>query len=116
VQAPSSFAVVQAPGSFEIGSPTDEKGRVPFLGEDHRRVQIDYSFAVGLNCRQLRRQFKCVHHFKRVSSAWPNDMAAGLSLGGLTLTSPSTLLQTFQARRIRRALLAHRGRRPAALA
>jgi formylglycine-generating enzyme required for sulfatase activity len=41
-----TFAVIPAPGPFEIGSPPDEKGR--FEGEDRRRVQIDYPFAVAL--------------------------------------------------------------------
>jgi formylglycine-generating enzyme required for sulfatase activity len=41
-----TFAVIPAPGQFEIGSPADEKGR--FENEDRRRVQIDYPFAVAL--------------------------------------------------------------------
>jgi hypothetical protein len=41
-----TFAVIPAPGAFEIGSQPDEKGRVG--REDRRRVQIDYPFAVGL--------------------------------------------------------------------
>jgi len=32
-----------------------------------------------LRSRQLRRQFKCVHHAKRVSSAWPADIPAEIS-------------------------------------
>jgi formylglycine-generating enzyme required for sulfatase activity len=42
-----AFAVIPAPGLFDIGSPADEKGRFP-QGEDRRRVQIDYAFAVAL--------------------------------------------------------------------
>jgi serine/threonine protein kinase/formylglycine-generating enzyme required for sulfatase activity len=41
-----TFAVIPAPGPFQIGSPPDEPGR--FHGEDRRRVQIDYPFAVAL--------------------------------------------------------------------
>jgi formylglycine-generating enzyme required for sulfatase activity len=41
-----TFAVIPAPGQFEIGSPPDEKGR--FAGEARRQVQIDYPFAIGL--------------------------------------------------------------------
>ena len=41
-----TFAVIPAPGEFEIGSPPDERGR--FGGEDRRRVQIDYPFAVAM--------------------------------------------------------------------
>jgi formylglycine-generating enzyme required for sulfatase activity len=41
-----TFAVIPAPGAFEIGSPADEKGRLD--NEERRRVQIDYSFAVAL--------------------------------------------------------------------
>jgi formylglycine-generating enzyme required for sulfatase activity len=41
-----TFAVIPAPGPFEIGSPPDEKGR--FGNEDRRRVRIDYPFAVAL--------------------------------------------------------------------
>jgi formylglycine-generating enzyme required for sulfatase activity len=42
-----TFAVIPAPGPFEVGSPPDEQGR--FVGgEDRRRVQIDYPFAVAL--------------------------------------------------------------------
>jgi serine/threonine protein kinase/formylglycine-generating enzyme required for sulfatase activity len=42
-----TFAVVPAPGQFEIGSPADERGRFGH-DEDRRRVQIDYSFAVAV--------------------------------------------------------------------
>jgi formylglycine-generating enzyme required for sulfatase activity len=42
-----TLAVIPAPGQFEIGSPPDEKGRFS-QGEDRRRVQIDYAFAVAL--------------------------------------------------------------------
>jgi formylglycine-generating enzyme required for sulfatase activity len=42
-----TFAVLPAPGPFEVGSPPGEKGRLP-RGEDRRRVQVDYSFAVAL--------------------------------------------------------------------
>jgi formylglycine-generating enzyme required for sulfatase activity len=42
-----TFAVVPAPGEFEIGSPPDEKGRYG-AAEDRRRVRIDYPFAVAL--------------------------------------------------------------------
>jgi formylglycine-generating enzyme required for sulfatase activity len=42
-----TFAVVPAPGEFEVGSPPDEKGRFR-RGEDRRRVRIDYPFAVAL--------------------------------------------------------------------
>jgi serine/threonine protein kinase/formylglycine-generating enzyme required for sulfatase activity len=41
-----TFAMIPAPGQFEIGSPPDEKGR--FDNEDRRRVQVDYAFAVAL--------------------------------------------------------------------
>jgi formylglycine-generating enzyme required for sulfatase activity len=41
-----TFAVLPAPGQFEVGSPPDERGR--FTIEDLRRVQIDYPFAVAL--------------------------------------------------------------------
>jgi hypothetical protein len=41
-----TFAVIPAPGPFEIGSPPDEKGRS--LKETRRQVQIDYPFAIGL--------------------------------------------------------------------
>jgi serine/threonine protein kinase/formylglycine-generating enzyme required for sulfatase activity len=41
-----TFAGIPAPGPFEIGSPPDEPGR--FAGEDRRRVQIDYPFAIAL--------------------------------------------------------------------
>jgi serine/threonine protein kinase/formylglycine-generating enzyme required for sulfatase activity len=41
-----TFAVIPAPGPFQVGSPPDEKGRSDFEG--HRRVQIDYPFAVAL--------------------------------------------------------------------
>jgi formylglycine-generating enzyme required for sulfatase activity len=41
-----TFAVIPAPGPFEIGSPPDEEGWGP--GEARRQVQIDYPFAVGL--------------------------------------------------------------------
>jgi hypothetical protein len=37
-----TFAVIPAPGSFEIGSPSDERGRFPV--EDRRQVRIDYPF------------------------------------------------------------------------
>jgi formylglycine-generating enzyme required for sulfatase activity len=40
-----TFAVVPAPGTFEIGSPADERRR--FGGQPRRQVQIDYSFAVA---------------------------------------------------------------------
>jgi formylglycine-generating enzyme required for sulfatase activity len=40
------FAVIPAPGPFEIGSPEDEKGRSG--GEGRRRVEIDYAFAVAM--------------------------------------------------------------------
>jgi serine/threonine protein kinase/formylglycine-generating enzyme required for sulfatase activity len=40
-----TFAVIPAPGEFEIGSPGDEQGR--FGGEDRRLVRIDYPFAVA---------------------------------------------------------------------
>ncbi|HKI37906.1 MAG TPA: protein kinase [Gemmataceae bacterium] len=42
-----TFAVIPAPGEFEIGSPPEEKGR--FAGKDRPRVKIDYSFAVAVN-------------------------------------------------------------------
>jgi serine/threonine protein kinase/formylglycine-generating enzyme required for sulfatase activity len=41
-----TFAVIPAPGPFQIGSPPDETGR--FAGEDRRRVRIDYPFAIAL--------------------------------------------------------------------
>jgi formylglycine-generating enzyme required for sulfatase activity len=41
-----TFAVIPAPGTFEVGSPPDEPGRLPI--EDRRRVQIDHPFAVAL--------------------------------------------------------------------
>jgi serine/threonine protein kinase/formylglycine-generating enzyme required for sulfatase activity len=41
-----TFAVIPAPGPFEVGSPPDEKGR--YDDEGRRRVQIDYPFAVAL--------------------------------------------------------------------
>jgi formylglycine-generating enzyme required for sulfatase activity len=41
-----TFAVIPAPGTFEIGSPPDEQGRQP--DEDRRRVRIDYPFAVAV--------------------------------------------------------------------
>jgi formylglycine-generating enzyme required for sulfatase activity len=46
-----TFAVIPAPGPFQIGSPPDEPGRDEpgrVYGEDRRRVQIDYPFAVAL--------------------------------------------------------------------
>jgi formylglycine-generating enzyme required for sulfatase activity len=43
-----TFAVVPAPGEFEIGSPPDEKGRYARGNEARRRVRIDYPFAVAL--------------------------------------------------------------------
>jgi formylglycine-generating enzyme required for sulfatase activity len=42
-----TFAVIPAPGPFEIGSPADERLRIREV-EGRRRVQIDYSFAVAL--------------------------------------------------------------------
>jgi serine/threonine protein kinase/formylglycine-generating enzyme required for sulfatase activity len=41
-----TFAVIPAPGAFEIGSPPDEKG---WFGQEEgrRRVQIDHAFAVA---------------------------------------------------------------------
>jgi formylglycine-generating enzyme required for sulfatase activity len=42
-----TFAVLPAPGAFEIGSPGDEKGKFG-QDEDRRRVQLDYPFAVAL--------------------------------------------------------------------
>jgi serine/threonine protein kinase/formylglycine-generating enzyme required for sulfatase activity len=41
-----TFAVVPAPGQFEIGSPPDERQRLPV--EERRPVQIDYPFAVAV--------------------------------------------------------------------
>ena len=41
-----TFAVIPAPGPFEVGSPPDERGRLDEV--DRRRVQIDYPFAVAL--------------------------------------------------------------------
>jgi formylglycine-generating enzyme required for sulfatase activity len=41
-----TFAVVPAPGPFQVGSLPDEKGR--FDDEGGRRVRIDYPFAVAL--------------------------------------------------------------------
>jgi eukaryotic-like serine/threonine-protein kinase len=41
-----TLAVIPAPGAFEIGSLSDEKGR--FGDEPRRRVQIDYPFTIGL--------------------------------------------------------------------
>jgi serine/threonine protein kinase/formylglycine-generating enzyme required for sulfatase activity len=41
-----AFAVIPAPGPFEIGSPPDEPGRD--ADEGGRRVRIDYPFAVAL--------------------------------------------------------------------
>jgi formylglycine-generating enzyme required for sulfatase activity len=41
-----TFAVIPAPGPFEIGVPPEEKGR--FGGEGRRRARIDYPFAVAL--------------------------------------------------------------------
>jgi serine/threonine protein kinase/formylglycine-generating enzyme required for sulfatase activity len=43
-----TFAVIPAPGPFEVGSPPDERGRSRESEEDRRRVQIDYPFAVAL--------------------------------------------------------------------
>jgi formylglycine-generating enzyme required for sulfatase activity len=40
-----TFAVLPAPGAFEIGSRPEEKNR--WQGEDIRRVQIDYAFAIA---------------------------------------------------------------------
>jgi formylglycine-generating enzyme required for sulfatase activity len=41
-----AFAVIPAPGTFQIGSPPEEKGRFG-AEEDRRRVRIDYPFAVA---------------------------------------------------------------------
>ena len=41
-----TFAVIPAPGPFEVGSPPDQRGRLDEV--DRRRVQIDYPFAVAL--------------------------------------------------------------------
>jgi formylglycine-generating enzyme required for sulfatase activity len=41
-----TFAMIPAPGAFEIGSPPDEKARSRI--EDRRWAQIDYPFAVAL--------------------------------------------------------------------
>jgi formylglycine-generating enzyme required for sulfatase activity len=41
-----TFAVIPAPGPFQIGSPAEEQGRE--ANEGGRRVQIDYPFAVAL--------------------------------------------------------------------
>jgi formylglycine-generating enzyme required for sulfatase activity len=41
-----TFAVIPAPGPFEVGSPPDEPWRQ--RGEDRRRVRIDYPLAVAL--------------------------------------------------------------------
>jgi serine/threonine protein kinase/formylglycine-generating enzyme required for sulfatase activity len=41
-----TFAVIPAPGLFEVGSPPDERGRSD--NEGRQRVRIDYPFAVAL--------------------------------------------------------------------
>ncbi len=41
-----TFAVIPAPGQFEIGSPKGERGR--YDDEDRRPVRIDYPFAVAV--------------------------------------------------------------------
>jgi serine/threonine protein kinase/formylglycine-generating enzyme required for sulfatase activity len=66
-----TFAVVPAPGAFEIGSPPDEKGRFG-AGEDRRRVQIDYPFAVAL-------KLVTVAEFKRFQPGfeYPEDYSPG---------------------------------------
>src|SRR5262249_12678013 len=64
-----TFVVVPQPGHFEIGSPSDEKGRSEVNGEDRRRVQIDYPFAVGLKLvtvaefKKFRPAFDCPKRF-----------------------------------------------------
>ena len=52
----------------------------------------------------------------RGSAGWPKDPAAGLSCGGLTLAAQERCSRRCRRVRIRRALLVHRGLRPAALA
>jgi formylglycine-generating enzyme required for sulfatase activity len=62
-----TFAVIPAPGPFEIGSPADEKGRVD--NEERRRVQIDYPFAVALKLVTVA-QFKMFRPDFDYSKEW----------------------------------------------
>jgi hypothetical protein len=65
---------------------------------------------------QAHRRSRIMRNSRRMPSGWPNDPAAGLCSGGLTLTAQARCSRRCRRFRIRRALLAHRGRRPAALA
>jgi serine/threonine protein kinase/formylglycine-generating enzyme required for sulfatase activity len=66
-----TFAVVPAPGAFEIGSPPDEKDRLGGA-EDRRRVRIDYPFAVALKLVTVAEFQKFQPDFK-----YPKDYSPG---------------------------------------
>jgi formylglycine-generating enzyme required for sulfatase activity len=58
-----TFAVIPAPGKFQIGSPPDEKVR--FEGdEDRREMQIDYAFAVATKLVTVAEFKKCLPSFQ----------------------------------------------------
>jgi formylglycine-generating enzyme required for sulfatase activity len=75
-----TFAVIPAPGGFEIGSPPDQKSRNP--NEDRRRVRIDYPFAVAVHLvtvtefKKSRPDFK--HEWKQFSPG-PDTPINGVS-------------------------------------
>jgi formylglycine-generating enzyme required for sulfatase activity len=75
-----SFAVVPAPGTFEIGSPADEHQRFP--GEARRRVQIDYPFAVAtklVTVAEFKKLFPGFKHDFPQYSAGPDTPVNGVS-------------------------------------
>jgi formylglycine-generating enzyme required for sulfatase activity len=65
-----TFAVLPAPGQFEVGSPPAEPGRSEY--EERRRVQIDYAFAVGLKLVTLT-EFKRFRP-RDAYQGFPDDM------------------------------------------
>jgi formylglycine-generating enzyme required for sulfatase activity len=65
-----AFAVMPAPGPFEIGSPPEERLRFGGEGEDRRWVRIDYPFAVALKpvtVAEFKRSRPCFDHGKQWS-------------------------------------------------
>jgi formylglycine-generating enzyme required for sulfatase activity len=67
-----TFAVVPAPGKFEVGSPADERQR--FDDEARRRVQIDYPFAVAT-------KLVTVAEFKKLCPGFKHDFNSQYSPG-----------------------------------
>jgi formylglycine-generating enzyme required for sulfatase activity len=67
-----TFAVIPAPGKFQVGSPPDEKGRVEG-DEDRRKVQIDYVFAVATKLVTVAEFKKCLPAFQHQKQWSPGE-------------------------------------------